>query len=79
MGSSGMGVVVDSRKRQLMMLRQGDCWRYMEQHFFPGLRRSLVEVSYILLPQTPEPDYTPDVETEKSRRPSASIAFPCPR
>ena len=59
------GVVVDSRKRQLMMLRQGDCWRYMEQHFFPGLRRSLVEVSYILLPQTPEPDYTPDVETEE--------------
>ena len=72
------GVVVDSRKRQLMRLHQGDCWRYMEQHFFPGLRRSLVEVSYILLPQTPEPDYTPDVETEEVPQAQRIDCIPIP-
>lgn len=31
-------MVVDSRKRQLMTLRQGGPWRYMAAHFFPELR-----------------------------------------
>lgn len=31
-------LVVDSRKRQLMTLRQGDPWRYMVAHLFPELR-----------------------------------------
>ncbi len=56
------GIVVDSRKKQLMDLHRGNSWRYMEKHFFPLLRRSLVEVQYVsLLPaagteQVPEPD-----------------------
>ena len=31
-------MVVDSRKRQLMILRQGEPWRYMAAHLFPELR-----------------------------------------
>ena len=56
------GIVVDSRKKQLMDLHRGNSWRYMEKHFFPLLRRSLVEVQYVsLLPaagteQVSEPD-----------------------
>lgn len=44
------GVVVDSRKKQLMTLRKGSCWRYIEEHIFPQLRRSLVEVEYTYVP-----------------------------
>lgn len=36
------GVVVDSRKRQLMNLRGGRAWHYMAEHFFPELRNSSV-------------------------------------
>ena len=36
------GVVVDSRKRQLMNLRGGRVWRYMAEYFFPELRYSSV-------------------------------------
>ncbi|MCZ2711247.1 hypothetical protein O1358_21160, partial [Bacteroides fragilis] len=36
------GVVVDSRKRQLMNLRGGQAWRYMHAHFFPELRNTSV-------------------------------------
>lgn len=36
------GVVVDSRKRQLMNLRGGRVWHYMAKHFFPELRHSSV-------------------------------------
>lgn len=36
------GVVVDSRKRQLMNLRGGRVWHYMSEHFFPELRNSSV-------------------------------------
>lgn len=32
------GKVVDSRNRQLGMLRGGRAWRYMEEYFFPELR-----------------------------------------
>lgn len=41
------GVVVDSRKRQLMILRGGKVWNYMNRHFFPELRNvSVVECKY---------------------------------
>ena len=41
------GVVVDSRKRQLMNLRGGQAWRYMHAHFFPELRNtSVVECEF---------------------------------
>ena len=36
------GIVVDSRKKQLMDLRGGDVWHYMENYFFPELRHSSV-------------------------------------
>lgn len=38
------GKVVDGRKRQLGMLHGGDCWRYMEEYFFPELRGADVRV-----------------------------------
>ena len=38
------GKVVDGRKRQLWMLHGGDCWRYMEEYFFPELRGADVRV-----------------------------------
>lgn len=54
------GVVVDSRKRQLMNLRRGTCWRYMERAFFPELRRSFIEVEYSAIPQPYVPEAVPD-------------------
>lgn len=36
------GVVVDSRKRQLMRVGRGKAWHYMEKHFYPALRHSSV-------------------------------------
>ena len=58
------GVVVDGRKRQLMNLHRGTCWRYMEREFFPGLRRSRVTVEYSSVPRLAEPEKT--VETADS-------------
>lgn len=41
------GVVVDSRKRQLMNLQGGSVWNYMNEHFFPELRNcSVVECDF---------------------------------
>lgn len=41
------GVVVDSRKRQLMNLRGGRVWHYMAEHFFPELRNcSVIECEF---------------------------------
>lgn len=48
------GVVVDSRKKQLMELRRGTCWRYLEKHFFAELRRSCVEMEYSVASPMPE-------------------------
>lgn len=38
------GVVVDGRKRQLMRLRGGRAWRYLDTHFFPELRSSEIRI-----------------------------------
>lgn len=38
------GVVVGGRKQQLGMLRGGRVWKYMEEHFFPELRSSTLDV-----------------------------------
>lgn len=38
------GAVVDSRKRQLMNLRGGRVWHFMDEHFFPELRSSCMAV-----------------------------------
>lgn len=38
------GVVVDSRKRQLMNICSGLAWRYMEEYFFPEFRSCSVDV-----------------------------------
>lgn len=40
------GIVVDSRKRQLMMLSGGNAWRYMEENFFPELRSFVVKCEF---------------------------------
>ena len=45
------GVMVDSRKRQLMRLHGGRTWNYMKEHFFPKLRNSCV-VRYEFTPLT---------------------------
>ena len=56
------GIVVDGRKKQLMTLRQGNCWRYMEEHFFPELRHSLVEVEYVC--EAPQEEIKDEGDTE---------------
>lgn len=67
------GVLVDSRKRQLGMLHAGEAWFYMEEHFFPSMRNSCVELAYVIRHQqevvqepapTPEPEPAPVVEPE---------------
>ncbi len=52
------GVVVDSRKRQLMNLAGGQPWHYMLEHFFPELRNSsMVECEFapVVLEKDAEP------------------------
>lgn len=61
------GVVVDSRKKQLMELHKGECWRYMEKHFFPGLRRSSVEVLYTSMPSQVLPEIFAETDTMVSK------------
>ena len=50
------GVVVDSRKRQLMNLRKGVCWHYLEEHFFPEMRHSRIELEYTLMQRPYKPE-----------------------
>lgn len=51
------GVVVDSRKRQLMNLRGGRVWHYMAEHFFPELRHSsVIECEFEPVPKGPDRD-----------------------
>ena len=57
------GVVVDSRKKRLMDLFGGSCWRYMEKHFFPELRRSFVEVQCSVVNRFPEQRTLPETDT----------------
>lgn len=45
--------VVDGRKRQLQMVAGGRAWHYMEEHFFPELRR--VRVEYLYSEAAPRP------------------------
>ena len=54
------GIVVDSRKRQLMNLRGGRVWRYMHEHFFPELRNSSV-IECEFEPFVAENDDVPDL------------------
>lgn len=44
------GVVVDGRKRQLMMLHGGRTWRYMQERFFPELCHSSVQYDFVYAP-----------------------------
>lgn len=54
------GVVVNSRKRQLMDLRGGEPWRYMLEHFFPKFHNtSVIECEF------------ESVATEKDKEPLA--------
>lgn len=40
------GKVTDGRKRRLALLGGGRTWRYMERHFFPELRSSVLKLWY---------------------------------
>ena len=58
------GHVVDSRKRQLMNLRGGSVWHYMERYFFPELRNcSVVECEFEPIASRPEPTVVREVVT----------------
>ena len=58
------GHVVDSRKRQLMNLRGGSVWHYMEKYFFPELRNcSVVECEFEPIASRPEPTVVREVLT----------------
>ncbi|MCD8270540.1 MAG: hypothetical protein LUD46_20255 [Parabacteroides sp.] len=46
-----MGKITDGRKRQLMLLRGGHSWHYMEEHFFPELRYSAVSIFWDMTPK----------------------------
>lgn len=60
------GHVVDSRKRQLMNLRGGSVWHYMEKSFFPELRNcSVVECEFEPIASRPEPTVVHEVVTER--------------
>ena len=60
------GHVVDSRKRQLMNLRGGSVWHYMEKYFFPELRNcSVVECEFDPIASRPEPTVVREVVTER--------------
>ena len=73
------GKVVDSRKRQLGMLQGGRPWRYMEEHFFPELRRSMVRVVYeTVAPATPETAPSVPEPAPEPACPSEPIAEPAP-
>lgn len=70
------GKVVDSRKRQLGMLQGGRPWRYMEEHFFPELRRSTISVVYdVPVPASqPASEPVPEVEPEPRPEPEPVVA-----
>lgn len=60
------GKVVDGRKRQLGMLRGGRAWWYMEEHFFPELRSTSMQLFCEITRQprpTPVPVTQPDTVT----------------
>ena len=45
------GKITDGRRRQLMLLRGGRPWHYMEEHFFPELRYSAVSIAWDIAPK----------------------------
>ena len=67
------GKVVDSRNRQLGMLRGGRAWRYMEEYFFPELRsagvRLVCEMECPASASQPEPAPQPEPEPEPEPEP----------
>ncbi|WP_302959561.1 DUF3575 domain-containing protein [Alistipes finegoldii] len=73
------GRIVDGRKRQLGMLQGGRPWRYMEERFFPELRRSKVRVVYENI-ATPAPEPAPAVPepAQETARPKDPVAEPAP-
>lgn len=40
------GQFVESRKQQLRLLHNGECWQYLEKHFFPAMRSARVELHF---------------------------------
>ena len=60
------GRIVDGRKRQLMNLAGGNTFRYMDEHLFPDLRTTAIELRYKKRtpPPPPEPEPEPASEPE---------------
>ena len=57
------GRIVDSRKKQLMDLEGGRAYRYMMEHYFPGLRNTVLRLSYTVDPdacRAAEPNVSQD-------------------
>lgn len=54
------GRVVDGRKRQLMLLRRGEVWRWLEREAFPELRAAGGRVRCVVYHPAPELPVRPD-------------------
>jgi hypothetical protein len=54
------GRVVDGRKRQLMLLRGGEAWRWLDREVFPELRAAGGQVRCIIYRPVPEVPVRPD-------------------
>lgn len=71
------GKVVDSRNRQLGMLRGGRAWWYMEEHFFPELRsagvRLVCEIERLVPAPAPEPEPEPAPQPEPAPEPEPVV------
>lgn len=56
------GRIVDSRKKQLMDLEGGSTYRYLSEHYFPGLRNTMLQLIYAVASDAP-----PTAETDEPR------------
>jgi Protein of unknown function (DUF3575). len=66
------GRIVDSRKRQLMLLRRGDAWRWMDAKLFPELRQASVQVAL----ETAMPGQVTEVTKEVMPEAAPSVQDP---
>lgn len=67
------GKVVDSRNRQLGMLRGGRAWWYMEEHFFPQLRSTAVRLICEIERPAPAPKPEPAPQPEPAPEPEPVV------
>lgn len=46
--------ILKGREKELMLLKEGNPWRYMQEHFFPQLRRADYKITYTIRGFEPE-------------------------